>query len=306
MLRILLALGLLFSSAVSFAQTLIAIQSPYSPGHSGTPAMLRIVDEANQLQTEFRFILQFRPGGNQSIALRHMDQDPQNNLAIIAPAFIENVDQGELKQEDYLPVHALGNACWAVITNLGDEDQGVISLRGLSSIIVGGVGIGNATHLTALVLGERLGFDVRYVTFRSNNDAVINMVGNHGVNFAIDRVESYENFKSRNPNLRILGASCPKRLESMPKIKTLKEQGFDAPYIFNITMASTKMDPARRVKLEQILATATVNIGEKKIYELSGMRPPYFDQIGLAEFLKSSLQQIRDLQKRYQNKIKRQ
>lgn len=301
-----MALGLALSSLSAAAQTIIAIQSPYSPGHSGTPAMLKIIDEANQLQSEFKFILQFRPGGNQIIAVKHMDQDPQNNLAIIAPAFVENIDSGDLKQEDYVPVHALGNACWAVITNVGNEAQGIASLRGVNTLILGGVGIGNAAHLTSLMIGERLGFDVRYVIFRSNNDAVVNMVGNHGVNMAIDRVESYENFKQKNANLQILAASCPRRLESMPHVRTLREQGYDAPYIFNITMASTKMDPSRRARLEQILTQATVNLGEKKIYELSGMRPPYFDQIGLNDFLRSSVQQIRDLQKRYQSKIKKQ
>lgn len=304
--KFLVAISAAFLSSAAVAQTIIAIQSPYNPSHSGTPAMLKIIDEANRSQNDFRFILEFRPGGNQILAVKQMDQDPQSRLAIIAPAFVENVDAGQIRQEDYVPVHALGNACWAVITNIGDEARGVASLRGVEELVVGGVGIGNAAHLTALMLGERLGFRVRYVVFRSNNDAVINMVGNNGVNFAIDRVESYENFKSKNPNLRILAASCPQRIESMSRVRTLREQGFNAPYIFNITIASAKMDAARRARIEQILEAATRGLGEREVYALSGMRPPYFDRIGLEEFAQGSFRQIRDLQRRYQAEIQAQ
>lgn len=306
MKKLLAAIFAAIISTPTLAQNVITIQSPYSPGHSGTPAMLKIIDEANRSQDDFRFVLEFRPGGNQVLAVKYMDQDPQNRLAIIAPAFVENVDSGQLQQEDYRPVHALGNACWAVITNIGDESRGVASLRGINELVVGGVGIGNAAHVTSLMLGERFGFRVRYVVFRSNNDAVINMVGNNGVNFAIDRVESYENFRSKNPNLRILAASCPQRLESMPGVRTLREQGFNAPYIFNITVASSKMAIERRSRVEQILEGATRRLGEKEVYALSGMRPPYFDQQKVEDFFRSSIQQIRDLQRRYQAEIQAQ
>jgi hypothetical protein len=35
----------------------------------------------------------------------------------------------------------------------------------------------------------------------------------------------------------MIAASCPTRLPQEPKIKTLKEQGIEAPYIFNIAIA---------------------------------------------------------------------
>ena len=98
-MRILFLFLLLINSAV--AQT-IRIQTPYTASHSGTPAMYRIIETANKIQKNYTFVLEFKPGGNQVIAVKQIDQDPQNNLAIIAASFVENTEIGQLKLEDYV------------------------------------------------------------------------------------------------------------------------------------------------------------------------------------------------------------
>ncbi len=304
-------IGLVLASLIStsvLAQTNIAIQNPYSPSHSATPALLKIVETANQSQTEFRFVVEYKPGGNQVIALKNLDQDTQNRLAIIAPAFVENTRNGSVSGKNYVPIHALGDACWAVISNLGNERDGVASLQGQREIIVGGVGFGNAAHLTGLALGERLGFKVKYVVFKSNNEALINMAGNNGVNLVIDKVdrENFEALKQRNPSLNIIAASCPSRLPDFPQVRTLKEQGYNTPYIFNITVAHADMPKATRERLARILTDATVKAGEAEIYRLSGMRPPVFDRITADQFFKQSTDLVGNLLTRYQEHIPKQ
>ena len=48
----LLALGMIWISVVQ-AQEVIRIQTPYTASHSGTPAMLRIIETANNIQKDF-------------------------------------------------------------------------------------------------------------------------------------------------------------------------------------------------------------------------------------------------------------
>ena len=175
------------------ATQIIKIYSPYSPGHSGTPAMLRVVEKANQNQTVYKFVVEFKPGGNQIIAVKSLDE---NSLAIIAPAYVENVEAGKLNERDYVPVHAFGDACWAVVTNK--------PLKGSKEFVVGGVGYGNAAHLTALALGDKYGFAVRYIVFKSNNDALVTMAGDNGVEFVIDKYESYEGLKTKNQKMNMV------------------------------------------------------------------------------------------------------
>ena len=291
MKRLLVILSIVMASIVNAAEV-IKIYSPYSPGHSGTPALFRIVDEANSSQIIYKFVVEFKPGGNQIIAVKLLDD---HSLAIIAPAFVENIESGKLKQSDYVPVHALGDACWAVITNK--------PLKGSNEVVAGGVGIGNAAHLTALAFGEKYKFDVRYIVFKSNNDALINMAGNNGIEFVIDKYESYESLKTKNTKLTAIAASCPKRLPQAPNVKTLKELGIDAPYIFNITVAHKDMPFARRIAISNILNFATLKVGESEIFKLSAIKPPVFNNITVDEFYNNSINTVRTMQQRYKSFI---
>jgi hypothetical protein len=291
MKRLLAGLLVALSSHAS-ATEIIKIYSPYSPGHSGSPALFKVVEEANASQKLYNFVVEFRPGGNQIIAVKSLDE---KSLAIIAPAYVENIESKKLTESDYIPVYAFGDACWAVITNK--------PFNGATEFVVGGVGFGNAAHLTALALGEKYKFDVRYIVFKSNNDALVNMTGDNGVEFVIDKYEAYEGLKTKNPKLNMVAASCPSRLPQAPKIKTLKEQGIDAPYVFNIAIAHKDMPNGRRVAITSILNSATIKVGEAEIFKLSAMRPPIFDGIDADQFYGKSVTLIRNLQIKYKDKI---
>ena len=283
---------LLALSSAAFSTEVIKIYSPYSPGHSATPALFKITDIANSNQNIYRFVVEFKPGGNQIIAVKSLDE---NSLAIIAPAFVENVEAGRLKEEDYVPIYSLGDVCWAVVTNK--------PFIGQKEFVVGGVGFGNAAHLTALALGEKYKFDVRYIVFKSNNDALVNMAGNNGVEFVIDSYKSYENLKTKNQNMNMIAASCPARLPQAPNIKTLKEMGVDAPYIFNIVIAQKQMPESTRKTIGIILHNATKQIGEKEAFNLSAIRPSQFDNITVEEFYSKSVEQVKRLQTKYREQI---
>lgn len=274
------------------ASEVIKIYSPYSPGHSGTPAMLRILEKANQSQSIYKFVLEFRPGGNQIIAVKAMDE---TSLSVIAPAYVENLETGKLNADDYRPVYAFGDACWAVVTNK--------PLKGSKEFVVGGVGYGNAAHLTALALGEKYGFDVRYVVFKSNNDALVNMAGNNGIEFVIDKYEGYEALQTKNPKMQMVAASCPTRLPQAPNVKTVRQLGIDAPYVFNIIIAHKDMQEGRRKAISIILNDATLAVGANDIFRLSAMRPSIFDNVSAEDFYTNSINQVKRLQNKYRSKI---
>ncbi len=290
-MKYIVSLFLLFASTV-WAKETIKIYSPYSPGHSATPALMRVVDLANESQQIYKFVVEFKPGGNQIIAVKSLDD---SSLAIIAPAYVENVESGKLREEDYVPLHSFGDACWAVVTNK--------PLNGAKEFTVGGVGFGNAAHLTALALGEKFGFKIRYIVFRSNNDALVNMAGDNGVEFVIDKYEGYQSLKTKNDKLNMVAASCPRRLPQEPSIKTLKEIGIDAPSIFNITVAHRTMPKGRQIAISSILNQATLKVGREEFFKLSAMSPPIFDGVTDKEFYDKSVFLVKKLQKKYKEQI---
>lgn len=297
-----LAMSLVISPIMA-AET-IHIQSPYSPSHSGTPAMLKIIDQANSSQDRYRFLLEYRPGGEQLIAINHLEKAPHNRLAIIAPKFVEHVESGKVNEQDFLPVHALGDACWAVISNLGSTPMGIKNLQGINELVVGGVGIGNATHITSLQLAEKYGFKVRYVPFRSNFDALVLMVSDGSINMVLDRVINYHQYQEKSPALKMLAMSCPTRHPSAPDLPTLKEQGIEAPYVFNITVAHKLMDEKKRQEITEILADSTKTLGVNEIRKLSDMIPPYFTNTDLEKYHHDSISMMRKMIKKHQDKIR--
>ena len=291
----------LINSAVASSE-LIKIQTPYTASHSGTPAMLRIIDTANKIQKNYTFVLEFKPGGNQVIAVKQMNQDPQRNLAIIAPSFVENVASGQLNLQDYVPVWSLGDACWVVLST-ESATSSIAGLKNSKEITVGTVGFGNASHLTALQIGKKYNIPVRLVPFKSNYDAVVNMAGSNGVTFAIDTPATFENFQSRNPQLRMLAVSCNQRLPEYPQVKTLREQGIEAPSIMNIVIANVAMPADRRQQLAQILKQAADQIGEPKIRKLSGFVPSQFEQVSAQEHFTKIIELIGRLRGQFEKEI---
>lgn len=290
----------LIVSNIAVATETIRIQTPYTASHSGTPIMLKILETANQLQKNYNFVLEFRPGGNQTIAVKQMDQDPANSLSIIAASFVENVENGQLNAKNYVPLWSLGDACWTVISNTSSKSS-IAGLDQSKELTVGTVGFGNATHLTALQIGKRYNIPVRLIPFKSNYEAVVNMAGNNGVTFGIDTPQAFENLQSRNPQLRMLAVSCNKRLPNYPEIKTLREQGIVAPSVINIVVANTVMPESRRQHLAYILERATAQIGETEVRRASGFSPTQFDQITAQEHFTKSI----DLISRLRNQFKR-
>jgi tripartite-type tricarboxylate transporter receptor subunit TctC len=292
-------------SLPTWAKELITIYTPYSASHAGIAANHRVIDVVNNMQNKYQFILELKPGAQGVIALRAMDEDPQHRLSIINAAFVDNIDNGLIKEENYVPIHSAGDACWAVISLNGNERRGLTSLKGTGEIVVGSVGFGNATHLTALQIGERFNLPVKFIPYKSNADATVAMVGGHGVNFGLERVSVVRQFKEKNPNLNVLAMSCPKRHSDTPEVKTLVEYGIVSPYVFNTVVANKSMSETKRRELGELLDKATLKVGQKEIQSLSDMRPAIFDNVSVTDFHTQRLTTVRALRTKHKQAIER-
>lgn len=292
----------LFCASLAHAQEIITVYTPYSASHGGNAAFQRVLDKANESQSQYRFQFELKPGAQGLIALNSAAEHPANRLAIINAAFVELVEKQQVAEAEWAPVHAIGEACWAVIALGGNESQGIPSLKSLDEITVGTVGVGNVTHLTALAIGEKVNVPVRLVLFKSNYDALVNLVGNHGVNFAIERYAVIDQFKEKNPNIKVVGMSCPKRYAAR-HVATLKEQGVNLPGVINIVMAHTQMPSKKKTDLGIILDQATKDVGLDEIQQLSDMRSPIFDKVSTEQFYQSRISALKSLRKRFAKQI---
>ncbi len=299
MKKLLLTLILSLSS-LAYAGETITVQFSASASQPNSAPYLKMLEVANKLQNKYDFVLEFKPGANGVLAIKAMDQNPTTRLATIAPAFVENSKQGLINENDYVPVATQGDACWAVITNVGDTKRGLASLKGQKEITVGGTGFGNAAHITALMIGEQYGFKVRYIVYKANYDALVNMASGEPINFVLERVANYKIFKEKNPKLQVLAMNCASRNPQMPEVKTTREQGFNTPTVFFATIANKRMPEEKRKEIAAILDKAQAELGRQYLFEVSDMSPP---KASTEEFFNERVLQMKVLTHRYESKI---
>jgi tripartite-type tricarboxylate transporter receptor subunit TctC len=277
------------------AQT-ITLTSPYGPGHFTTPPVYPILEAANQSQNKYNFILELKPGGNGVVNVRYMDQSPETRLSIIAPAHVENIDTGELTESMYVPVTGLGDACVGVFVR---NDQ----VFKKPELVVGGVGFGNAAHLTGLTIAERFNQTSRYIPFKTNLDAFVSLAQDGGIDITTERILTYNNMRNKFQNIRAYAVNCPVRLTDSPETPTMSELGYRVPTVWNIFIANRNMSPERRAELAKILDAAIIKVGAAKIKELSDLRPPVFDGINIQNFYNSRIETHRLVLKKYKSKV---
>lgn len=297
-----LAAAFMVISASALAAEKVTIVSVTAPSHSGSPATLNLIEQANKIQTKYKFAVEFRPGGLETVGMAYAADKPNERVTIVFPGFIDNTENGLAKASDWVPLFSQGDSCWMVVSNLGDEKVGLDSLKGTKELTVGGTGFGNAAHLTSLLIGEKYGIKIRYVVYKSNYDALVTMTSDNTINMLLERVKNVNQFKTKNPRIGMLASSCPTRHPDAPHVKSLLENGLDPVYVFQFIMAHKDMDPVRRKEVTAIFEQATLDIGDAKMREISDLvGVPYMGIKGLTseQHIEKSFAKVRTVRNKF-------
>jgi tripartite-type tricarboxylate transporter receptor subunit TctC len=297
-MKIIIVSFLLLFLNLSQAQETIVVVNAQGPSQSMTPQIFAVVDEANKIQNKYKFVMEFKAGGFESIGVREALENPKNRIVTITNSVVEAESRGLVDLNKLEPVFSHGSACWALITNFNEKNLP-------KEITIGGPAIGGATHLIGLEIGKKLNIPVRYIVYRSNADAFLHMVSDdNSVNFIIERVTSYNQFVTKNPKLQIIGMNCPERHPDLPQIKTLTEQKIAAPYIFHFTMASKEMPRETRENISAIFQKATLNLGKNKLFELGDFISPVFYKQDTTTHYNASISILKSFREKYKAEIK--
>jgi hypothetical protein len=299
--KILSILIFVFATQLQAKETIV-VMNPQGPSFSGAAQLLAVVEESNKLQNKYNFVVEFKVGAFESIALRELNDHPQSKIATITTASIEGFERGLSNLGSLKPIFSQGDCCWAVVA-LVDKNNGLDSIKDLDEIVVGTPAVGGVAHLVALELGKKYNKPVRQIVYRSGNDAIIGMIANDGVNFTIERVRNYESFKSRSKNLQMLAMSCPVRHPDAPNLKTLREYGIDTPYIWQHIVADTRLSDEKSQDFERIFAEATRKIGLKTIQSLSDQTPPIFNNVDSKTHFNQSITKLTSYREKFRSEI---
>lgn len=289
---------LLFS--IVHAKENITVVSYLGPGSSISLFYKMVVDQANAMQDRYVFVMNYKPGAQGLLALQDIDQSRQTRLALISAGYVDLIEKQQIKRDDYIPINSGGNTCWVIMSPRGSLDKGLSSLRGERILNLSTVGLGTSTHLTSLLLAERLGFTINPVIFKTGIEGVILMASDESIHLAVDTPTNYLNFRSKNPNIKALGTNCAMRNPKVPDVRTFREQGFDGISVWSFAVAHNQMEPARREDLGRVLDQAMAAIGQEKIFEKFDLFMPTLNGQTTEEHFRSSMDVIERNRRRFE------
>lgn len=305
--KILLAIIWLFSSA-AIAKENIFLVLPYNAGYSGQPALTKVLDQANKNQDRFNFIMDFRPGAGGLISYLQATERPDDRLVMLAPGAVDLFETQKIQETDWIPVHATGDSCGAIITNwTADENSGIKSMKKPSdqkTLNIGAVGLGSVSHLTGLEIARALDISPNTILFKSGREALLSLAGNQGVHITVDSVQGALGMQARNPTVKMIATMCDQRHPLAPHVPTAIEQKISIPPVFNIVMAHKEMPLSKARQLGEILDQATKDVGASEIFNLSGFRPAIFSNQSVSDFYKKRIGQIKSLRKTHIQSIR--
>lgn len=290
------------ATSTAWAAEIITIRSPYDHNHAGNPALHAIISAANGGQDQFNFIMSSHPGGQGTVAVGKVD--PQKDLALIHPSFVQNYMAGSINQKDWVPVGALGDACFLLISQQGNAEEGIRSLKKSSGpYMIGVVGLGSAAHLLSLEITSSIGVPIEPVLFKSAGQAVLTLISQNELTMAMGNINQFRTVVSQKNNATALGAFCPTRHPDMPEVKTFNEQGIKTPLIFNILMAHTDMPKPKKEQLAKIWDRAVKEVGKDKIFALSGFVSPHFDNTSMDEYARQRIMSMQSALEKHKNQV---
>lgn len=288
---------------LAHAKETITLVSYLGPASSISLFYRTVVDQANAMQDRYNIVMNFKPGAQGLLALQEMDRSTNNHLALISAGYVDLIEKKQIDRNDYVPINSGGNSCWVIMSPRGELNRGLASLRGEKSLTLSTVGLGTSTHLTALLLGERLGFEVRPVLFKTGVDGVMLMAADESIHLAVDTPTNYLNFRAKNPNIKALGTNCAVRNPKVPDVRTFREQGFEGISVWSFAVASARMDAAKRNELGKILDQAMIAIGQEKIFEKFDLLIPVLNGQTTEAHFKQSMEIIERNRKRFEKQI---
>lgn len=265
------------------AAEVITLYSPYPPGYTLDPVLFEVVALINSQQNQFVFVLDRKPGGNTILALKALANKKDSSLALIGPPVVDHIQKGTVEESDYVPLVSFGDACWSVVGTVGHES--IKSLKEESQELVWGTGgIGGGSHITGLLVSRSINRPIRFIHFKSAADANMVLISNSGLNLSLMSLKNYENFKVKNNNLQLLAITCATSHPRARDVKTLSEQGINAPTVFNTVVAHKDFDSEKAHTISTLLHKAIGTIGAARVMELSEFQPPQFQGLSTVNY----------------------
>jgi tripartite-type tricarboxylate transporter receptor subunit TctC len=130
---------------------------------------------------------------------------------------------------DFTPIAPLARVPFALIVNLSlpvkTLPEFIAYAKSNPGLAYGSAGNGSPHHLGAEMLRERLGIEIRHVSYRGAVPAMLDVIAGHIAFMVVDLQPALPQI--REGKVRVIGVTTPQRVAAAPDIPTLAEAGID-------------------------------------------------------------------------------
>ena len=276
--RALLATGALLAAGGAGAQSWpakpIKLVVPWPPG-GPTDTGSRIVGLALADRLGQPVVVENRPGASGSIAYQQVIKTPGDGTTFVmlatptmlAPHLYKSASYHPVN--DLLPVGMVYDLPIVLVVNAASLPK-VTDLAGLiaeaksrgGKLDYTSAGPGSFGHLSMELLKQQGGFDAQHIAYKGSAPAMNDLLGGQVPVMFSDLVAALPHIKSGK--LRALAVGSPKRVDIVPDVKTVAEQGFKGFEAVSIgAMMAPKGTPAAAIdrmssELKAVLAQKDV------------------------------------------------
>jgi tripartite-type tricarboxylate transporter receptor subunit TctC len=244
-------------------------------------------------------IVDNRPGAGGLIAIRAAKAAPADGYTLLAGvntvAIQQSVaqDPGYELTKDFMGVGPLTRSPFLLVAP-AQSDKSVSDLLKRAKAAPGkltyaSAGNGSSTHLAAALFGQRAGVDMTHVPYKGNSAAWPDVIAGR-----VDLImEGYGSGLSmiREGRLKALGVTSTKRLEVLPDVPTIAEQGVPGYsfyfWIGLLAPAGTPQDVVQ--KLSAALRSALTDAELKERFRSEGAEPMLMTPAEFDQFLKGEV-----------------
>jgi tripartite-type tricarboxylate transporter receptor subunit TctC len=242
-------------------------------------------------------VIENRPGASGAVAFTQTVRAPADGYTVVSAtntltlglAYKTNLPY---TLKDFAPISLFFTAPNALVVPAGSPVRSFGELsafaRGKPGLNYGTPGIGSASHLSAELLGRRLGFPVVHIPFTGGTPVVNELLAGR-LDFAFVNIPNAAPF-IREGKLRILAVSSGERLEQFPQTPTISE--FLPGFVINtwfgvIARAGTPDAVLAKLNAEVNRALQTPEL--KKRIQDAGAEPRLLSVAAFRDFLDQDL-----------------
>ena len=236
---ILVALGGAPAAHAGWPDKPIRIVVPFAPGGS-TDSVARLSAEWLARALGQPVTVENRTGASGTIAAEFVAQAPPDGHTLFMASLAQMSivpHMGKVRYDpfkSFVPISVISTSFFALAVHPSLPAKNVQQLVALAKarpgqLVYGSSGNGSAAHLTMALFLQRAGLKMVHVPYKGVAPAIADLMGGH-VPMVFGSVSEVLRYY-KGGKLRVLGVSSEKRLDQMPEVPTVAEQGFPGYFV---------------------------------------------------------------------------